>query len=211
GRPGKVVTPNGAVTTQQYDARGRLIEQTAYMSGAAQTTRYSYDNFGRLASVASPDGRVTVSEYDPAWRVVRESEQESGGTYAVTRYTYNNASLVTSVVTERTGEPAAPPQPPVPPAVINTPASGSGGSHTVSWGLASSAEYYVLEESLDGVDWIQVYSGSDVSWSTVGRAEGTYRYRIKACSASSGCSAYTNTITITVTNIVPILYQLLLN
>lgn len=213
GLPGRRVGANGDVTDYIYDALGRVTKIRSYPNGVAADITYTY-TAAQLASVQTPDGQTRTREYDAAWRVIRESELEPTGTYAVTRYIYNNASLVTSVVTERTGEPDAPPVPPAPaaPPISTTSASGSSGSHTITWGAIGNADYYVLEESIDGGTWTQVYSGSDLSWSAAGRIPGTYRYRIKACAANGGCSVDPSIVTIMVTpNIIPILYELLLD
>src|SRR3990167_6664639 len=59
GRIGAVVQGNGDVFTYEYDAQGRLI--AARSLSAAQSTRYAYDDTGRLALVSSPTGGVVIN------------------------------------------------------------------------------------------------------------------------------------------------------
>ncbi|KRD74977.1 hypothetical protein ASE43_17475 [Lysobacter sp. Root983] len=185
GQAGRVTGPNGDVTEFVYDARGRLTARKAVIAGVAQTTAFSYDAFGRLASVQTPDGRVRKLEYDAAWRLAREYEAEAGGTYAVKRYAYNNASQVTSVTTERTTAvhpPAATP-------VLTLPATGGDGAYTASWTAVAGAESYFLSESYNGGAWATSYSGPDLGKAFAGRAAGTYQHGITACNAA-GCGAW---------------------
>jgi VCBS repeat-containing protein/YD repeat-containing protein len=58
GRIGAVVLGNGDVFTYEYDTQGRLI--AARSLSAAQSTRYAYDDAGRLSLVSSPAGGVAI-------------------------------------------------------------------------------------------------------------------------------------------------------
>jgi RHS repeat-associated protein len=109
GQPGRVAGINGDVTEYAYDARGRTTSVKRIVGGVAQATTYAYDAFGRLASVTTPDAHVRHRAYDAGWRLASTYEAEPGGSYARTRYTYNNASLPTVIESERlAGAPAAP-------------------------------------------------------------------------------------------------------
>lgn len=83
----------------------------------------------------------------------------------------------------------------------------------VNWTAVGGATRYVMEESVDGVTWTSVYEGADPSWTSLARPSGTYSYRVSACTSDGACSAVAN-VTHTqgpAFDIVPILYQLLLN
>lgn len=84
--------------------------------------------------------------------------------------------------------------------VLNTIAnSDSNGSYNVSWGSATGASGYTLQEATNSgfTDATTAYSGSGTSTSLTERAPGTYYYRVKASNAS-GDSAWSNTQSVTV-------------
>jgi YD repeat-containing protein len=87
--------------------------------------------------------------------------------------------------------------PPPAPASISVPATSSTASVTVSWAAASTATSYVLQQSLNGGAWTQVYSGAATS-KALSVGNGSYKYRVQACNAS-GCSAFTASGTLNVT------------
>ena len=65
GRPLTTTDENGVVTTNVYDAMGRLTSQTRI----ARTTVYAYDDAGLLAQLTLPDGRFYTYGYDNAQRL----------------------------------------------------------------------------------------------------------------------------------------------
>ncbi|MEF9413794.1 RHS repeat domain-containing protein [Ralstonia sp. SM1864_UCD524_TZ4] len=70
GRPLQMADANGAVTTFTYSNRGWLTSQVVTpISGAAQTTNYSYDAVGQLTKVTLPDGSSVSFTYDGAHRM----------------------------------------------------------------------------------------------------------------------------------------------
>ncbi|MCW0410503.1 RHS repeat protein [Xanthomonas sacchari] len=83
----------------------------------------------------------------------------------------------------------------------------------VNWNPVSSATRYVVEESVDGVTWTSVYDGSQGNWTSLARPAGTYSYRVTACTADGNCTAASNVThdQRPAVDIVPLLYQLLLN
>lgn len=185
GQVGRVTSANGAIADYSYDDQGRLARARTYPDGSTPADiNYTYDAVGRMSSVQMPDGRRGVSEYDAAWRVTREYEQEPSGTYAVKKYTYNNASLVTSVVTERTTAL----NPPVTVTTLNAPGFGYNGAYTVSWSSVAGAEFYRIEEQAgSGGSWVLAYEGSSLNKPISGKPAGSYSYRGAACNAA-GCS-----------------------
>jgi len=64
GQPGRVVTPNGAITDYTYNARGQVLTETRWVEGVAQVTRTVYDGRGNPVSVTTPDGVTVQSTYD---------------------------------------------------------------------------------------------------------------------------------------------------
>ncbi|NUO77957.1 MAG: hypothetical protein HOQ32_18335 [Lysobacter sp.] len=183
GQAGRITGPNGDITEFSYDARGRPIARKTLIAGLAQTTAYAYDGYGRLASVQTPDGRKRFYEYDAAWRMVREYEAEGTGSYAVKRYTYNNASQVTSVVTERTTAVHPPSSAPT----LTAPTTGANGAYTLSWTAVANAESYFLSESYNNGPWVMSYNGAALNYSFSGRPAGTYHHGITSCNAA-GCA-----------------------
>lgn len=80
---------------------------------------------------------------------------------------------------------------------LSVPASSATGSYTVSWGSVATASSYILQESANGGVWGNVQSGSATSWSTSGRGDGSYSYRVQA-SNTSGYGPWSGTGTTTV-------------
>ncbi|MCL1633516.1 Ig-like domain-containing protein [Luteimonas sp. SX5] len=78
GQPGRVITPNGAITDYTYNARGQILTTTEHVSGVANTTTNLYDNRGRLIAVTTPDGVVTHYDYDNADRLLKTYRVEPG-------------------------------------------------------------------------------------------------------------------------------------
>nr|WP_244672519.1 RHS repeat protein [Xanthomonas sp. D-93] len=83
----------------------------------------------------------------------------------------------------------------------------------VNWNPVSGATRYVVEESVDGVTWTSVYDGSQGNWTSLARPAGTYSYRVTACTADGNCTTASNVKhdQRPAVDIVPLLYQLLLN
>ncbi|WP_295924216.1 RHS repeat protein [uncultured Xanthomonas sp.] len=83
----------------------------------------------------------------------------------------------------------------------------------VNWNPVSGATRYVVEESVDGVTWTSVYDGGQGNWTSLARPAGTYSYRVTACTADGNCTAVSNVThdQRPAVDIVPLLYQLLLN
>lgn len=184
GLPGRITGKNGEVTNLSYDARGRVTSQDIVIGGSTRTTRYTYDTMGNVVSMQLPDGVALYRQYDDAGRLVREYQPESAGTFAVKRYTYNNASLVASVVTERTTAVAVPA---VVPSIAIT-GNGANGNYTVTWGSVAGAESYSLQEKVGGGAWTSTNQGAATSKQYSGKSAGDYSYRVQACNAE-GCGS----------------------
>jgi hypothetical protein len=66
----------------------------------------------------------------------------------------------------------------------------------VSWSTVPNTSSYRLEESANDGAWTQVTDTVGLTWSASGKANGSYRYRGRSCHL--GCSAYSATVTVTV-------------
>ena len=78
---------------------------------------------------------------------------------------------------------------------LTSPSLDSDGRYRVSWSSSTSGPIsrYELWEAVGTSYWAvgtQVYSGTSTSYSISGKADGTYRYRVRACNGA-GCSNYT--------------------
>ncbi len=69
GQPGTVTSPNGAVASYTYNARGQVLTETRMVNGVAQTTTTTYDTRGRPVSVVTPDGENLETSFDAYDRV----------------------------------------------------------------------------------------------------------------------------------------------
>lgn len=88
GRLRRSIAANGAVTDNTFTPRGWLAATTTVAGSAApQTTTYTYEVDGRLATVTLPDGTRLTFAYDPARRLVGITD---GAANAVT-YTLDGA------------------------------------------------------------------------------------------------------------------------
>lgn len=192
GLPAKLVGLNGDTTAFTYDAAGRLLKTTiTLIDGTTRDTVRTYDSAGLLSTVRTPDNVTRTYRYDSARRLQREFQPEPGGTVALTRYTYNAASQVRTIANERTTVPSAGTP------VLSAPTDSTTGAFAVSWSKVADAVTYALEESANGGTFTQVQNSSAVSRSVSGKAAGSYRYRVRACS-EAGCGAYSNVGTVTV-------------
>ena len=82
---------------------------------------------------------------------------------------------------------------------ISVPSTSGTGSYTVTLGGATGATSLTLQESTNGGStWTTVMQSLTYSWSTSGRGNGTYDYRVQACDAG-GCGPWSGTAQIVVT------------
>jgi len=80
---------------------------------------------------------------------------------------------------------------------ITVPGTSNTGAYSVSWSGVSGAGSYTLQEQTNGGAFGTVQSNAATSWSTSGKANGTYGYRVQACNAG-GCGPFSSTGTISV-------------
>lgn len=190
GLPGRVVGTRGEVTDYAYDALGRTISVKPIVGGVARPTNYVYAPSGLLTSVSMPDGQTRSMEYDAARRLTREYEHGPNGIVDAKRYSYNAASKVTSIVTERTANP-----PPTIP-VLSVPAVGAEGIYSISWSAVSASETYKVTESFNGGATKTVYDGPALSTAFSAKPQGNYAYAVAACNSDGGCTAFSAPATV---------------
>jgi len=157
----------GLSETAQYDALGRLYQK---IGNNGQTLTYGYDGNGNVVSTTNAAGHVTTNQYDHLDRVSQTTE--TGG--------------------------ASPPMPTAAP-TLTVPATNASGAYTVTWTTVSGATRYILQEQASGGGGgaITVANSTATSWSTSGRANGTYAYQVKACN-STGCGPLSAASSVTV-------------
>ena len=87
--------------------------------------------------------------------------------------------------------------PPTSAPAISVPGLNNYGNYTVTWTGVGGATRYTLQEQANGGGWSTVQDNAAGSWSTAGRGNGTYGYRVQACNAS-GCGPWSGTASIVV-------------
>ncbi|MDB9953032.1 fibronectin type III domain-containing protein, partial [Porticoccaceae bacterium] len=93
--------------------------------------------------------------------------------------------------------------PPTPSSISGVPATDNNGAFTVSWPTTTNADNYRLEQQKNGASWTQIYNSTGISKAVSGLADGTYRYRVRACNTYSTyttCSGYRTSGTSVVAN-----------
>lgn len=144
---------------------------------ASSTTTYTYDALGRLRTVTVAGPQTSVQSYT----------YDSAG---------NRTQTTSGIV------------PSVPPS-ISMPTSSTSGSYTISWGASTGTvtAYELYQATNSGFSGqTLVYSGAATSAALSGRGNGTYYYRVRACSTSAACSGYrtgANGVTVTLPPSVP--------
>ena len=81
---------------------------------------------------------------------------------------------------------------------LTGPATSSSGTFTLSWTAVSGTTSYHLHQALNGTDSLVSTAGA-TTWSSSNLGNGSYAYHVYACNAA-GCSASSNTVTVTVTH-----------
>jgi YD repeat-containing protein len=153
-----------------------------------------YDAWGRrIRKTDLHNGAETQSLYSQSGQLMVEHDSAAN---TISDYVYLGSTMVAKVSDTLP--------------LLVAPAT-SGGGFALTW-PSGSAVRYVVEESADFGAWTAVYDGAALTWSASGRAPGTYRYRIKACTAEGVCTTYTSAVTVKVMpDLTPIIYELLLN
>lgn len=203
-RLSNVTAGGNAVYQFGYDLRGNvtaknsdtlIFDQVNRLQAHNGKQSYAYDAWGRrVRKIDLSTGAETRSLYNKAGQLLREHDSTANARHD---YLYLGSKMVGKV---SDGVPKL------------TAPSMSGGGHTLSWEASPSAVRYIVEESTNFGDWTQAYSGTATTWSAGGKSPGTYRYRVRMCRADGSCSLHTSPVTVKVgVNLIPIIYELLLN
>jgi len=187
--------PNGAsVIGLGYDAQGNLANKNGVLYDFDYGNRlrevvgkesYRYDGHGRRIQATLPTGGGNIYSMYGSDGVLRYQEDYRQG--EATNYVYLGGSLVAEVANAKQTTTTP---------VMTAPASSNSGSYTVSWTASSGATRYVLDESINGGNWLQIKEGAGTSWSVTGKTDSSYSYRVRACDME--CSGYSNIATVTV-------------
>ena len=101
GDQGTIFPPTGGASRAEWDARGRTVKQHRYATsnatGTPETTSYSYNRLGSLASFTDPAGNQTTYAYDLLGRRTGTTDPNT----ATTSSSYNAASDVLSTIDGR--------------------------------------------------------------------------------------------------------------
>ncbi len=92
--------------------------------------------------------------------------------------------------------------PPTTPPTLNGGGTSTNGVYALNWSASPGATVYNLLENINGAGWNAVQYSAAQSWSTSGRANGTYYYLVQGCNAS-GCTNWSNQVAVTVSNVPP--------
>lgn len=92
--------------------------------------------------------------------------------------------------------------PPTTPPTLNGGGTSNNGAYGLNWSASPGANVYNLLENVNGAGWTAVQYAASQSWSTAGKADGTYYYLVQGCNGS-GCTNWSNQIAVTVANIPP--------
>ena len=77
-------------------------------------------------------------------------------------------------------------QPPATTTGISLAGQSPNGNYSLSWAAIAGATTYKLEESINGAGWTTVQNTASMSAAYLGRAAGTYAYRVSGCNPA-GC------------------------
>jgi YD repeat-containing protein len=204
-----VTNAMGHVTSHQYDALNRVI--ATFESGGASPAVPAPAVAPALAAPSSN----TTGAYALSWNTVSGAnlyvlqEQVNGGAWLTVQsksitswsvagrlngnYAYriqacNDSgcgpwSTSSTVVVAIPGPPAAAPG-------LSVPASPVvSSSYAIVWNGVATANYYVLQEQVNGGAWTMVQNNEATSWGATGRGNATYGYRVQACNAV-GCGPW---------------------
>ncbi|KRF04509.1 hypothetical protein ASG89_21940 [Paenibacillus sp. Soil766] len=85
------VSDGKGTITREYDELNRVVK---YTDSKGNTTKYSYDTVGNLATLTYPDGKDVNYEYDEADRLVKVTDWDN----RITRYEYDHNGRLTKTV-----------------------------------------------------------------------------------------------------------------
>ncbi|MCC4601675.1 RHS repeat domain-containing protein [Xanthomonas melonis] len=188
----------GTVIGLAYDLQGNLVNKNGQtyafdfgnrLRSATNKETYRYDGNGRR-TLATQSGGGVASMYDQGGVLRFQKNQRSSKTI---EYVVLGGSNIAEVEWPLGYLPAM--------------------KDTLTWGANPGAVRYIVEESIDRLTWTSVYEGDQTGWTSLSRPSGTYSYRVLGCTQNGVCSEVfgVSHVKRSAMNIVPLLYQLLLN
>ncbi len=171
------------------------------------------------APANSNTGTYTVSWTSPAGATMYRLEEQIAGVWAEVQhsnatqrpytgkpngaYGYRVRACLTTAVAEcsaYSNEATVTVAVPVTPPNLTAPGNSATGSYQVSWTASPGATIYRLEEQINGGPWTEFQSNTSLSRDVIGKPDGLYAYRVRACAnlALSSCSAHSNVATVSV-------------
>ncbi len=193
-RLSEVRSAGGAtLSSLTYDSRGNIGNRDgrSYVFDAGNRLRevrgvesYRYDGHGRRVQ-SLRNGLSIYSMYGHDG-VLRYQRDEHG---AVTReHVYLSGAQVAQI--EQIIQLASP--------SLTLPQFSDVNRYTVRWSAVAGASRYELEERAGSSAWARIHNAPQTSAAVSGRAAGLLSYRVRACSASATCGAWSQVATIAV-------------
>ncbi|MBB3815128.1 YD repeat-containing protein [Xanthomonas arboricola] len=188
----------GTVVGLAYDLQGNLVNKNGQtyafdfgnrLRSATGKETYRYDGNGRRTQATQVAGTVG-SMYDQSGVLRFQKNQRRS---RITEYVSLGGSNVAEVEWPFSQLPAT--------------------KDALTWGASPGVVRYIVEESIDQLTWTSVYEGDQTNWTSMSRPSGTYSYRVRACLQNGVCSEVSGVSHVkrSAVDIVPLLYQLLLN
>ncbi len=181
-------TPGGLGFTLTVNGTGFIGSSVVRWNGVSRTTT-PVNNTQLTIQITAADiaseGTKSVTVFNPA-----PGGGESNG---MSFFVGTLKKVQLPLVVKNYGPPPAAP-------VLNAIANADGdGNYTVGWNAVAGAASYTLEEDDDAnfTSPTTQYTGSNTSWNAVGKAAGTYHYRVRA-SHSGGTSGWSTAQSTTV-------------
>lgn len=187
-----------------YDARGNvtsrgsqafIFDRADRMTAAVGKEGYVYDGLGRRVRITRNAGGTLQFQYQVYSKEGQLLFGLDPATGKSTNYVYLNGSLVARNESSPTS--AGPPPPPAP---TVAPSPSTDGAYTVSWNAVPGATSYALAEVANGAAEVTYPINSPspgapvpLTWPTSGRPNGSYVYRVQACTTI--CGGYSGTTT----------------
>jgi len=157
---------NGVMTLFDFNPANQMV--------SANGVTYAYDAQGRRISVGNLTELTKVSMYNLAGKLLYQRDNNTG---KITEHIYLGSKLVAKV----SNVPGMP--------TIRTPERSVDGNIIIGWTNVASATSYTLEKSSNGLSWKTLYTGNSLSFKHSLLVNGTYHFRVKACS-DKGCGSY---------------------
>jgi hypothetical protein len=154
------------------------------------------DGILRLEENANSSGWVTVAwSINPVGSMNFSGKSAGSYSYRVRWHDYDDPNpnhwiTVGGTATVAVTAPATPNTP-------SGPATDADGSFTISWGAVTGASSYQLQEQLNSGNWSTIHNAAGTSKARSGLADGTWSYRVRACS-TVGCSGWSGTKSVVV-------------